>query len=155
LFLHHLYLVTTLRDTTRYAKVAQTHTTTHASSSEHQVNAPAAAQDELAKLRDMDLTLEKEVDKLRGALDVEGGAAQVLAEEENICGRLAAKEEEYNGLVAQIQNGGEGGAEGGEKGQLGKALFRLLVCIDSEAKRVHNGVLKRTLWCIYNVNPRV
>jgi hypothetical protein len=126
LFLHHLYLVTTLRDTTRYAKVAQTHTTTHASSSEHQVNAPAAAQDELAKLKDMDLRLEKEVDKLRGALDVEGGAAQVLAEEENIRGRLAAKEEEYNGLVAQIQNGGGGWGSGGGEGAAWKGTVQVV-----------------------------
>jgi chromosome segregation ATPase len=60
-------------------------------------------QGELTKLKDKASRLEKEVDKLRGALGVEGGATQVLAEEERIRARLAAKEEEYKVLVAQMQ----------------------------------------------------
>ena len=61
------------------------------------------AQSELAKLKDKSSRLEKEVDKLRGALGVEGGATQVLAEEERNRAQLAAKEEEYKALVQQMQ----------------------------------------------------
>ncbi len=135
----HTYLLErethTYKHTRIFLRETHTHTNTHASSSElsDQVNAPAAAQDELATLKDKDKDsrLEKEVDKLRGALGVEGGAAQVLAKEESIRGRLAAKEEECNGLVAPIHRGGGGGVERGGTGQLGKALLRLLVSIVS------------------------
>ena len=90
----------------------------------HDVTGLATAQEELAKLKDKASQLEKEGDRLRDALGVEGGATQVLAEEESVHVRLAAKEEENKGLVAQIQREGGGVAERGGKGQLGKALFR-------------------------------
>jgi len=68
------------------------------------------AQSELVKVRDKASRLEKEVDKLRGALGVEGGADEVLAEEERQRSQLATKEKEYKALVKQME------------GMMGKAL---------------------------------
>jgi len=61
------------------------------------------AQSELGKMKDKASRLEKEVDKLRGALGVEGGADEVLAEEERHRTHLAAKEEQYKSLVNQME----------------------------------------------------
>lgn len=44
-----------------------------------------------------------QVDKLRAALGVEGGAGEVLAEEERTRAMLAAKEDEYKALVGQME----------------------------------------------------
>ena len=44
-----------------------------------------------------------QVDKLRAALGVEGGADQVLAEEERTRAMLATKEDEYKVLVGQVE----------------------------------------------------